>query len=62
MLKLMLVFVCYFRTSKNHLISSAFKFAFFSFGGLCIPNPPPGVPPPPTAAALAPGFNFLLHN
>ena len=43
MLKLMLDFVRYFLTSKNHLISSVFKFVFFSFGGLRPPNPLPGL-------------------
>ena len=47
MLKLMLDFVRHFLTSKNHLILSAFKFVFFSFGGQSPPNPPPGLPPPP---------------
>ena len=46
MLKLIHDFVRYFLTAKNHLISSAFKFMFFSFGGL---RPPP--PQPPTGAA-----------
>ena len=52
MLKLMLDFVRYFLTSKNHLIASAFKIVFFSFRGLCPPNPPIGAapldPPPST--------------
>ena len=63
MLKLMLDFVRYLLTSKNHLISSAFKFVFFSFGGRSPPNPPPGLrswTPPP--ATLAPGSNYLLHD
>ena len=34
MLKLMDDFVRYFLSAKNHSISSAFKFMFFSFGGL----------------------------
>ena len=45
MLKLIRDFVRYFLTAKNHLISSAFKFMFFSFGGLRPPNPPPGLRP-----------------
>ena len=39
-------------TSKNHLISSAFKFVFFFFRGAKPPNP---LPP-------APKSNYLLHD
>ena len=45
MLKLILDFDRYFLTPKNHLISSAFKLVFFSFGGLRPPNSPPGLRP-----------------
>ena len=64
MLNLRLDFVRYFLTSKNHLISSAFKFVFFSFGGLRPSNPPPGLRrwSPPSPAASAPGSNYLLHD
>ena len=44
MLKLIFDFVRYFLTSKNHLISSAFKFVFFSFGGLRPWTPTPQPP------------------
>ena len=62
MLKLMLDFVRYFLTSKNYLISSAFKFVFFSFGGLRPPNPPPGLRPWTPPATPASGSNYLLHD
>ena len=64
MLRLMLDFVRYFLTSKNHLISSAFKFLFFFFQGASPPEPPTGAPPldPPPPAAPAPGSNYLLHD
>ena len=44
MLKSMMDFVRYFLTYKNHLISSAFKFVFFSLF--------PGPPSPPETAPL----------
>ena len=43
MLKLMLDFLCYFLTSRNHLISSDFKFVFFSFGAAPL-EPAPSCP------------------
>ena len=51
MLKLMLDFVRYYLTSKNHLISRAFKFVCFSFGGR---RGAFGGPEPPTGAAPLP--------
>ena len=63
MLRLIPDFVRYFLTAKNHLISCAFKFMFFYFGGEaprtlhrgCAPGPPP-------PAAPAPGSNYFLHD
>ena len=66
MLRLMLDFVRYFLTSKNHLISSAFKFLFFFFQGASPPEPPTGAPPldppPQPPQHLDPIIYFMIND